>query len=75
MKPIIYPLSVNFLVFPMGTDNVLCEIGTEMLYVRLTVSFTGLRELVLTFIGPCIVIYFYSKTKEMHQFFQIYFIL
>jgi len=22
----------------------------------------------LTFIGPCIVIYFYSKTKEMHQF-------
>jgi len=22
----------------------------------------------LTFIGPCIVIYFYSKTNEMHQF-------
>jgi len=22
----------------------------------------------LTFIGPCIVIYFYSKTKMMHQF-------
>jgi hypothetical protein len=22
----------------------------------------------LTFIGPCIVIYFYSKTKQMHQF-------
>ena len=22
----------------------------------------------LTFIGPCVVIYFYSKTKEMHQF-------
>ena len=22
----------------------------------------------LTFIGPCILIYFYSKTNEMHQF-------
>ena len=22
----------------------------------------------LTFIGPCVVIYFYSKTNEMHQF-------
>jgi hypothetical protein len=22
----------------------------------------------LTFIGPCIVIYFYSETNEMHQF-------
>jgi len=28
----------------------------------------------LTFIGPCIVIYFYSKTNEMHQFHKfIYF--
>jgi hypothetical protein len=24
----------------------------------------------LTFIGPCIVIYFYSKTNKMHQFFK-----
>jgi hypothetical protein len=24
----------------------------------------------LTFIGPCIVIYFYSKTKEMPHFFK-----
>jgi hypothetical protein len=24
----------------------------------------------LTFVGPCIVIYFYSKFKEMHQFFK-----
>jgi len=24
----------------------------------------------LMFIGPCIVIYFYSKTNEMHQFFK-----
>jgi hypothetical protein len=24
----------------------------------------------LTFIGPCILIYFYSKTNEMHQFFN-----
>jgi len=23
----------------------------------------------LTFIGPCIVIYFYSKTNKMHKFF------
>jgi hypothetical protein len=30
---------------------------------------------VYTFIGPCIVIYFYSKTNEMHQLFKIYFIL
>jgi len=26
----------------------------------------------LTFIGPCIVIYFYSKTKEMHQFLNLF---
>jgi hypothetical protein len=25
----------------------------------------------LTFIGPCIVIYFYSKTNEMHQFLKL----
>jgi hypothetical protein len=24
----------------------------------------------LTFMGPCIVIYFYSKTNEMHLFFK-----
>ena len=24
----------------------------------------------LTFLGPCILIYFYSKTNEMHQFFK-----
>jgi len=29
-----------------------------------------IRLLYLTFIGPCIVIYFYSKTNEMHQFFN-----
>jgi len=28
----------------------------------------------LTFVGPCIVIYFYSKTNQMHQYLKfIYF--
>jgi len=29
----------------------------------------------MTFVGQCIVIYFYSKTNQMHNISQIYFIL
>ena len=28
------------------------------------------QKINMTFIGPCIVIYFYSKTNKMHQFFK-----
>ena len=33
-----------------------------------TINFLSYEGCSLTFIGPCVVICFYSKTNEMHQF-------
>jgi len=35
---------------------------------RAFISSVTTSEILLTFIGPCIVIYLYSKTNQMHQF-------
>jgi hypothetical protein len=39
---------------------------SQALQVKMNISCNLLRD--LTFTGPCIMIYFYSKTNEMHQF-------
>jgi hypothetical protein len=43
------------------------NISVVLIYIKIYENYWDKKDIILTFVGPCIVIYFCSKTNQMHN--------